>query len=104
MPFLNARKYSDPSVDYQHYAADLRGKIINEVAEMERVIDDYICSHFCHSKDKKSELMEVIIATKHLTFQSKAEIAKCLLERRQDATKKEANKIYSALNDKIAKQ
>lgn len=99
---MPTKKYIDPLVDYLNYAADMRGRIINQVAEMERMIDAYICEHFCHSIEKRNELMEVVIATKHITFQAKAEIVQCLLKKTEDATIFEANKIYTALVNKIA--
>lgn len=104
MPFVTVTRYSDPRVDYLDYANDLRGRLINGITEMEREIDDYIAKYFCHSKDKRVELMEVVIATKHLTFLAKAEIVKCLLVKSGDATTKEANKIFTNLSQKIAKQ
>lgn len=103
-PFIQKTVYSEPMVDYLNYAHDLRGRLINGVAEMEREVDDYIAKHFCPTIEKRAELMEVIIATKHLTFASKAEIVKCLLKKTGDATVEEANKIYTHLSNKIAPQ
>lgn len=102
MPFVQVTKYSDPRVDYLDHAHDVRGRIINSIAEMEQRIDAYICEHFCNSREKRNELMEVIISTKHLTFQSKAEILMCLLERNGHTTKGEAKKVYSHLVNTIA--
>jgi hypothetical protein len=104
MPFINKVVYSDNwSGDYLAHAASMRGRILNQVAEMERVIDDYICDHFCESREKKNELMEVILSTRHVTFSSKADIVRCIVERRKDATKAQATKIFNHL-DKIAKE
>ena len=99
-PFIQKTVYSDPRVDYLNYAADLRGRIINSVAEMERMIDSYIADHFCHYRKRGIELIEVIISTKHLTYQSKAEILRFILERRGDATTQEAKKIWQILMEK----
>lgn len=103
-PFINKRIYSDLPSDYRNYAIELRGHILNDVAEMEREIDDYICRYFCSITKKRNELMEVIIATKHLTFSAKADILRCILERRKDATKSEATKIWRHLMETIAPQ
>jgi len=103
MPFIKKTVYSDPSVDYLNYAHDLRGRVINQISEMERAIDTYISRHFCDSKGKATELAEIIISTSHLTFKSKADIAKYLLIKRGDATKAVANKIHNHLVDNIAK-
>lgn len=103
MPFIKKTVYSDPSVDYLDYAHDLRGRIINGISEMERAIDTYISRHFCDSKGKATELAEILISTSHLTFKSKADIAKHLLIKRGDATNSEAKKIHTHLVDNIAK-
>lgn len=102
MPFVQVTRYSDPRVDYLDHAHDVRGRIINSIAEMEQRIDAYIAEHFCHIREKRNELMEVIISTKHLTFQGKAEILKCLLERNGHTTKGEAKKVYGHLVNTIA--
>ena len=101
-PFIQKKVYSDPRVDYLNYAADIRGRIINNVAEMEREMDDYICRHFCATIEKRNELMEVVISSKHTTFSAKADIARCILERSGDATKEEAKKIWRNLTENIA--
>jgi hypothetical protein len=93
--------YND-RIEYLNHAHDVRGRIINAIAEMEQIIDWYIADHFCSKLEKRRELMDVIISTKHLTFQAKAEIIKCLVERNGHTTKKEANKMYDALVSKIA--
>ena len=69
---------------------------------MEQRIDAYIGEYFCNSREKRNELLEVIISTKHLTFQAKAEILQCLLERNGHATKGEAKKVYNHLVNTIA--
>lgn len=101
-PFIQKTIYSDPPSDYRNYAIDVRGRILNDIAEMEREIDDYICRYFCSITKKRNELMEIIIATKHLTFSAKADIIRCILEKRKDATKKEATKMLNHLMQTIA--
>ncbi len=101
MPFITKTVYSEPSVDYMAYSVDLRGRVLHYVAEMERMIDDYICSHFCYHLKRKAELMEILVSTKHLTYQAKVDILKYLLLKRKDVTKKVANKIHEVLTKKI---
>ena len=100
--FIQRTIYSDPPSDYRNYAIDVRGRILNDVAEMEREIDDYICRYFCSITNKRNELMEIIIATKHLTFNAKADIIRCILEKRKDASKKEATKMLNHLMQTIS--
>ena len=89
--------------DYYHYAAGLRGSLINSVAEMEQSIDDYIATHFCYNLKKRTELREIIISIKHLTYNSKVAIVRFLLLKRKDVTTKEANKIKTVLTEEIGK-
>jgi hypothetical protein len=102
MPFVQVTRYSDPLVDYLDYAHDIRGRIINSIAEMEPRIDAYICEYFCETREKRTELTEIIISTKHLNFRAKADILRYLLEKREDATKKEAAQIWGHLMNTIA--
>ncbi len=101
MPFIQKTVYSEPTVDYHHYACNLRGSVLHYVSEIERMIDDYICSHFCYNLKKRAELMEIIVATKYMTYQAKVDILKHLLLKRKDVTLKEANKIHEVLTKKI---
>ena len=89
--------------DYYHYAAGLRGTLINSVAEMEQSIDDYIATHFCYNLKRRTELREIIISTKHLSYNSKVDIVKFLLLKRKDVTTKEANRIETVLTREIGK-
>ena len=104
MALVTKTVYSEPGYDYRQWAIHVRGTIITEVAKMERMIDDYIAKHFCHYRKRQIELIEVIISTKHLTFQSKADIVRFIVVRRGDATKEQATKIHNALlqENKIA--
>jgi len=101
MPFVQKTVYTEPTHDYHNYGCKIRGDVLHYVAEMERMIDEYICSHFCYNLKKRAELMEVIVATKYITYQAKVDILKFLLLKRKDVTKKEANKIHEVLTHKI---
>lgn len=102
MPFVQVTRYSDIRVDYLDHAHDVRGRIINSIAEMEQSIDRYIAGYFCNNNEKRNELIDVIISTKHLTFQSKAEILQHLLEKNGHVTKSEGKKLYGHLVNTIA--
>lgn len=101
MAFVTKQVYSEPTYDYHQYAVNLRGSVLHYVAEMERMIDDYICSHFCYNLKKRAELMEIIVATKYMTYQAKVDILKHLLLKRKDVDKKVANKMHEVLTKKI---
>lgn len=104
MPFVQKTVYSDPPSDYRNYAIDVRGRLINDICEMERAMDRYIAEHFCNTKEKVTELMEAIVCTKFLSFQAKSEIVQKILEKRNDATKDEARQVYTHLVGTIANQ
>jgi hypothetical protein len=101
MAFITKQVYSEPTQDYHQYACNLRGSVLHYVAEIERMIDDYICSHFCYNLKKRGELMEVIVATKFMTYQAKVDILKHLLLKRKDVDKKIANKMHHVLTNEI---
>jgi len=101
MALTTNTRYSSPLSDYTNYAARIRGMIINEMAQMEQMLDTYICKHFCHSIEKREELREVIISSKYMTYGAKCDILKCLLERNGDTSKKEAREIHALLKFKI---
>lgn len=88
-PFIQKTVYSEPMHDYLAYASDMRGRIINAVAEMERTIDDYICGYFCRSPKKRTELMEVIIANTHVGLRAKVEILRYVLKKKKQAKPEE---------------
>jgi len=94
--------FSNPAVDYYRYAAQMRGSLINSISEMERLMDKYIVKYFCTSIEKRNELMEIIVSTKHLTFEAKSDIIRCLLVKTGEMTQKKANQIYARLNEDIA--
>lgn len=101
MAFVQKTVYTEPTHDYHNYGCKIRGDVLHYVAEMERMIDDYICSHFCYNLKKRAELMEILIATKFITYQSKVDILKHLLLKRKDVDKKVANKMHEVLTKKI---
>lgn len=104
MAFVQKTVYTEPTHDYYNYAVNLRGRLINEVAEMEEMINYYICQHFCSTREKKFELMEVLVGSKHVSFQAKAEILKFLLIKNKECTEKEAKTIFDKLVNTIGKQ
>jgi hypothetical protein len=61
-------------------AAYLRGSFINDTILLERVIDEFICRHFCSEENKKVELLESLMSTKRITFDSKLAVAKFIID------------------------
>jgi hypothetical protein len=72
---------SDDYHEYTNLAILRRGVIINETILLERQIDTYISKYFCKDPDKQKELMELIICTDRITFSSKQQVLKVLLEK-----------------------
>lgn len=61
--------------------AELRGSILNEVVYLERLMDEYLCRHFCSDKSKRLDLLSFLMATDRITFDNKRGILKILMER-----------------------
>lgn len=102
MPFVQKTVYTEPTHDYHNYGCKIRGDVLHYVAEMERMIDDYICSHFCYNLKKRAELMEIIVSSRFLNFRSKVDLFKHLLLKRKDVNETTAIKIHEILSKKIA--
>lgn len=83
-------------LDYLEYAAFTRGIFIQETIQLERCIDEYICRHFCKDDDRKSELLECVMATKRITFDSKLDVARFIIEKH--------NKEFAILNPQYHKE
>ena len=83
---------------YAYHASQVRGVIINEIILLERLMDEYISEYFCVDIDKRMELMDIIVSTKRITFESKSQILRTILERRKHASKTEATKFFNEIN------
>jgi hypothetical protein len=59
----------------------IRGKIIEQAIYIERFIDYYIANYFCGDKRKSFELIDIIISTNKITFDSKLEVFKTITEK-----------------------
>lgn len=79
----------DPSVVYVHQASHTRGVLINQIILLERLIDSYISKYFCDSQDKATELMDMILATRRMSFDGKAEVFRAILDKLHPEKKKE---------------
>jgi hypothetical protein len=63
------------------YATTTRGMILNQTIMLERAIDEYLCLHFCQTKIKRTELMDLIFGTERMSFDIKRNIFKILSNR-----------------------
>src|SRR5688572_29116737 len=77
------RQLMDDQIACMQKAASRRGDFISLVVVLERMIEFYIAGHFCKSKELKGELIDLIISTKRVTFESKIQILKVLFERHE---------------------
>jgi len=64
-------------------ATERRGIFLSKAVILERAIDLYIAGHFCKEEEKKSELLDLIIATKRMIFENKVQVFKVLGERHE---------------------
>jgi|GEM_PF-6930973 len=54
-----------------HYAANLRGIVINTITMLERTIDTFLAYHYTKDNSSRLELMNTVFATKHISFEAK---------------------------------
>jgi len=87
----------DPSIVYVHQAAHTRGVLINQIILLERLIDSYISKYFCKTQDKATELMDMILATRRMTFDGKTEVFRAILDKLYPEKKKENSTIAKDL-------
>jgi hypothetical protein len=52
-------------------ASIIRGRIINSITVLERMIDIYLARHFAGTPTQLTELRECVFSTRHITFESK---------------------------------
>lgn len=58
-----------------------RGIIINETIYLERLIDEYLCRYFCPDEKKRTDLLQLLMATERITLFNKIGLLKYLMER-----------------------
>lgn len=83
----------DNSTIYVHTASQARGVLINHIILLERLMDTYLSKYFCHSEEKAVELMDLIMSTRRITFDSKAQVLKTILEKEFPEKKKENQEL-----------
>lgn len=81
--------HHDPTTVYVYHASQTRGVLINHIILLERLMDKYISEYFCNTSDKALELMDMILATKRITFDSKAQVFRTILDKLYPEKKKE---------------
>lgn len=81
---------------YAWQVAQMRGLVIQEIVLMERMMDAYISTYFCHP-DKRGEFMDLLISTKRITYEAKVHIVREILNRVQPRKKDEHTKFYKDL-------
>ncbi|MEI2749835.1 MAG: hypothetical protein V9E88_13920 [Ferruginibacter sp.] len=77
----------------------VRGIIINEVVLIERLMDRFIANHFTADDKKQMELIELIFATKRISFESKRQIFKFLAEKYYSSKFTDLEKLVARLKD-----
>lgn len=74
-----------------------RGELISQMVMLEKWVDIYIAQYFC-SGNKVWELMELIIATDRISFESKVQVFKVLIKRHDaDFASKNKNMVKEIL-------
>lgn len=72
--------------NYSWFAGQIRGTLINEIVVLERMVDSYLCTYFCDKEQKRADLLNVVMATERITFESKRQILKVIMEKHDPKT------------------
>jgi len=59
---------------------DYRGRIIDEVTHLERMLDVYIASYFCESIDKAREFANIILGSSRISLDGKRKLFDTLIK------------------------
>ncbi len=63
-----------------NYGTQMRGEILSSVITLESSLNLVLAQHFCHGNEMTSALVEMVFATKRITFDHKREILKGILK------------------------
>lgn len=85
--------HHDPQTVYVYHASRTRGFLINHIILLERMMDKFISQYFCNIPDKALELMDMILATKRITFEYKAQVLRAILDKLYPQNKKENTQL-----------
>jgi hypothetical protein len=82
-----------PMTVYVYHASQTRGVLINSIILLERLMDKYISEYFCDTPDRATELMDMILSTRRITLDSKADVFRVILDKLYPEKKKENSAI-----------
>lgn len=82
---------------YFELASLRRGEIINRSIGLEREIDKQIANYFCGSEEQRDEMLIVLLSTNKLTFESKLQTLKFIIEKNGEGFKKQNPKYLQDL-------
>jgi hypothetical protein len=89
---------------YQKYTfqcAQVRGIVLQECILMERLMDSVIADFFCKEQEMREALMDIILCTKRMTFESKTSTFREILNRRFPGNEKQNTAIYKSIINTI---
>lgn len=86
---LNEEEAVKMTTDYIYSASKTRGVLINHIIFLERLMDRYISEYFCSTKEKAAELLDLILCTRRITFESKSEVLRVALDKNFPQKEKE---------------
>jgi hypothetical protein len=84
---------------YTEKAYKLRGEVINQTIQLERVMDAFIASHFCSDETKRTELMILILCTERITFENKRQVLKWIVENHEKGLIEVHAKLFKNLQE-----
>jgi hypothetical protein len=89
--------WDDLGRQYAFHVAQVRGLFLGEFILMERLMDTAISQYFCPDLNKQVELMEMIICTKRMTYESKIHVFRAILDKKNPDNKKDNSAIFKEM-------
>jgi hypothetical protein len=60
-----------------------RGRVIHEVANLERWVDIYLATYFCGNSEKRNQILEMVFANNRMSFDSKRKLFENVLTKQK---------------------
>ena len=95
-------KITSPGVaELLEYGTQIRGKVLTKVIALESALNLALAQHFCRGNEMESTLVEMVFATKRITFDHKREILNGILNKYYgiESTVKGAKTLANKIKD-----
>ncbi len=85
--------------EINEYAIRYRGLMLNEITNLEKLMDGFLCSYFTSDLDKQDELMEMVFGGLRITFDNKRGIFDHLSKTGKISLEQKYPKLFSEMQN-----